>query len=76
MLVFCCMSNGYWELGLRFEWLALIIFEFSDSKVLTCSWKSWQVLFILLMWLAENLYILRSHTFALFYKCVCAYAKM
>lgn len=46
MLVFCCMNYGYWELGLRFEWLALIIFEFSDSKVLTCSWNSWQVLCI------------------------------
>lgn len=52
MLVFCCMCNGYGELGFSFEWLALIIFEFSDSKVLIGTWNSWQVLHVLLMRLA------------------------
>lgn len=71
VLVFCCTSNGYGELGFSFEQLTLIIFEFSDSKVLTCIWNSWQVLCVLLMWLAKTTQIVLSLCFALFvYACV------
>lgn len=64
------MGFGSWAL---FELLALITFKFSDSKVLTCSWNSWQVLCVLLVYLAENSY---SHTFSLFYMHVCACATV